>query len=73
MNAWVYEQINNGVYRCGFATRQEPYEVAFRELFEGLDRVEEILSENRYLCGNTFTEADVRLFTTLVRFDQVYV
>ena len=65
--------INNGVYRAGFATKQEPYDVAVRELFAALDRVEAILARQRYLTGNQLTEADVRLYTTLVRFDKVYV
>jgi len=73
LNSWIYPQINNGVYRCGFARSQQAYDEAFDLLFEGLDRVEEILSKKRYLTGNTITEADIRLFTTLVRFDVVYV
>lgn len=72
-NEWVYPSINNGVYRCGFAQKQEPYEAAFRELFSALDRCEEILSRQRYLAGDVLTEADVRLFMTLIRFDEVYV
>ncbi len=68
----VCSQINNGVYRAGFAGTQAAYDVAVREVFEGLDRVEGILSTHRYLTGNTLTEADVRLFTTLVRFDFAY-
>lgn len=73
VNAWVYPSINNGVYRCGFATKQEAYEEAFAELFSALDRAEDILSRQRYLAGDSLTEADWRLFTTLVRFDPVYV
>lgn len=72
LNAWIYPSINNGVYRCGFATKQAAYEKAFVELFAGLERAEGILSRQRYLAGERFTEADVRLFTTLVRFDPVY-
>jgi len=72
VNAWVYKSINNGVYRCGFARTQEAYATAFVELFEALDRVEERLGHHRYLVGNQITEADVRLFTTLIRFDAVY-
>jgi glutathionyl-hydroquinone reductase len=72
VNALVYPNINNGVYRCGFATRQDAYERAYRDLFAALDRVEERLSRHRYLVGNRYTEADIRLFTTLVRFDAVY-
>lgn len=73
VNEWVYNSINNGVYRCGFATKQEPYEQAFNELFAALDRCEAMLGSSRYLVGNTLTEADVRLFMTLIRFDHVYV
>ncbi|KXZ42325.1 hypothetical protein GPECTOR_161g124 [Gonium pectorale] len=73
LNAWVYPTINNGVYRCGFATTQAAYEAAFEELFGSLDRVEGILSRQRYLAGDSLTEADVRLFQTLIRFDEVYV
>ncbi|MBE9374666.1 glutathione S-transferase C-terminal domain-containing protein [Saccharopolyspora sp. HNM0983] len=72
ISAAVYEDVNNGVYRCGFATTQRAYEQAFRRLFEQLDRLSERLSRQRYLVGETITEADVRLFTTLVRFDAVY-
>lgn len=73
INEYVYHRINNGVYKSGFATTQEAYEEALTNLFEGLDRIEQILSESRYLVGDTLTEADWRLFTTLVRFDAVYV
>jgi len=73
INAMVYESINNGVYRCGFATTQKSYEKAFDSLFSALDTVEERLSQQRYLLGPQLTEADWRLFTTLVRFDVVYV
>ena len=62
-----------GVYRAGFAQSQESYDKAVREVFAGLDKVEAILSNRRYLAGNILTEADVRLFTTLIRFDMVYV
>ena len=71
-NELVYENVNNGVYRAGFATSQEAYEEAFDALFATLDRLEERLSAKRWLCGNRLTEADWRLFTTLVRFDAVY-
>ena len=68
----IYMPINNGVYRSGFATSQEAYEEAVTELFENLDRWEAVLGQQRYLCGNQFTEADICLFTTLIRFDVVY-
>eukprot|EP00118_Oscarella_pearsei_P025284 m.307915 g.307915 ORF g.307915 m.307915 type:complete len:344 (+) comp43019_c0_seq1:194-1225(+) len=71
-NGWIYDTINNGVYKTGFATTQEAYDKNVKTLFENLDRVEDILAKSRYLCGDRFTEADVRLFTTLVRFDHVY-
>jgi putative glutathione S-transferase len=73
MNAFIYPSINNGVYRCGFATTQTAYEEAFADLFSALDRLEELLGQQRYLIGEQITEADWRLFTTLVRFDAVYV
>jgi len=73
VNEWVYSGINNGVYKCGFAISQEAYDGAVAELFDALDRVEEILSKQRYIAGDVFTEADVRLFQTLIRFDEVYV
>ncbi|HET9246056.1 MAG TPA: glutathione S-transferase family protein [Xanthobacteraceae bacterium] len=72
VNALVYENINNGVYRAGFATAQEAYEEAFRALFRVLDELERRLARQRYLAGGDITEADWRLFTTLVRFDAVY-
>jgi len=73
VNALVYDNINNGVYRCGFATSQLAYDEAFKDLFAALDSVEERLSRQRYLVGGYLSEADWRLFTTLVRFDAVYV
>lgn len=73
VNTLVYADINNGVYRCGFATTQAAYEEAHIALFAALDAVELRLSRQRYLTGGTLTEADWRLFTTLVRFDAVYV
>ncbi|GAB2657761.1 glutathione S-transferase family protein [Vibrio panuliri] len=72
-NDYIYPNINNGVYRCGFATTQEAYEEAYDKLFEALDKVERHLATHRYLAGREITEADWRLFTTLVRFDAVYV
>lgn len=73
VNEVVFKNVNNGVYRCGFASTQEAYEEAFLDLFGTLDKLEERLSRQRYLCGSALTEADWRLFTTLVRFDAVYV
>ncbi len=73
VNDFIYPRVNNGVYRCGFATTQEAYEEAFEELFESLDVIDERLATRRYLVGDVITEADWRLFTTLVRFDAVYV
>ena len=73
INARVYSTVNNGVYKSGFATTQKAYEQAVVPLFETLDWLEDILSKNRYLTGDNITEADWRLFTTLVRFDPVYV
>jgi len=72
VNAFVYDNINNGVYRCGFATEQAAYERAFSRLFSALDRVEEDLERRAWLVGEHPTEADWRLFTTLLRFDPVY-
>jgi putative glutathione S-transferase len=71
-NARIYDTVNNGVYKAGFATRQQAYEEAARSLFTTLDGLEERLATHRYLCGKRLTEADWRLFTTLVRFDAVY-
>eukprot|EP00246_Nothoceros_aenigmaticus_P006555 TRINITY_DN1950_c0_g1_i1.p1 TRINITY_DN1950_c0_g1~~TRINITY_DN1950_c0_g1_i1.p1 ORF type:complete len:384 (-),score=49.43 TRINITY_DN1950_c0_g1_i1:563-1714(-) len=71
-NDWIYPAINNGVYRCGFATKQKPYEEAFKEVFDALDKCEAILEKQRYIVGNQLTEADIRLFVTLIRFDEVY-
>lgn len=73
INDRVYTDINNGVYKAGFATKQSIYEDNVKNLFNALDWVEGLLKHNRYLTGNTITEADWRLFTTLVRFDAVYV
>jgi putative glutathione S-transferase len=73
VNEWIYASVNNGVYRCGFATTQTAYDDAFDALFTSLDRIEQLLDERRYLAGDRITEADWRLFTTLVRFDAVYV
>jgi putative glutathione S-transferase len=73
LNGWIFKEINVKVYHVGNATTQEVYDKEVRVLFAALDRVEEILSHSRYLTGPTITEADVRLYTTLVRFDPVYV
>ncbi len=72
INHRVYHTLNNGVYKCGFATTQDAYEEAVHPLFETLDWLEGLLRERRYLTGDAFTEADIRLFTTLARFDPVY-
>ncbi len=72
INAFVYEHVNNGVYKCGFATTQAAYDEAYDTLFAALDELEARLSIQRYLTGGNITEADWRLFTTLVRFDVVY-
>ncbi|KAF5322083.1 hypothetical protein D9619_002105 [Psilocybe cf. subviscida] len=73
LNEWVYPGINNGVYRAGFATSQSAYETAVREVFSALDRVEGILQGKDFLVGGRLTEADIRLFVTVIRFDPVYV
>lgn len=71
-NERIYPAVNNGVYRAGFATTQDAYEEAYRELFAELDHIDAHLGSHRYLTGADLTEADVRLFTTLIRFDAVY-
>jgi glutathionyl-hydroquinone reductase len=72
VNQRIYDTLNNGVYKAGFATTQAAYEAAVTPLFETLDWLEERLSRSRFLFGETLTEADIRLFTTLIRFDSVY-
>jgi putative glutathione S-transferase len=73
VNEWIYESVNNGVYRCGFAHTQAAYDEAVDVLFDGLDRCEAILASQRYIASeDQITEADIRLFMTLVRFDEVY-
>nr|WP_314642869.1 glutathione S-transferase family protein [uncultured Pseudomonas sp.] len=72
LNERIYPAVNNGVYRAGFATSQQAYEEAFDDVFAELDRLEQLLGANRYLAGEYLTEADIRLFTTLIRFDAVY-
>ena len=71
-NSRIYSDVNNGVYKCGFATSQSAYDAAIQPLFDALDWLEDHLTTNRYLMGQTLTEADWRLFTTLIRFDSVY-
>ncbi|TPX56871.1 glutathione transferase [Spizellomyces sp. 'palustris'] len=72
VNSWVYDQINNGVYKAGFATSQTAYESNYAKVFDGLARVESLLANRKWLVGDRFTEADIRLWTTIVRFDPVY-
>ncbi|MEY8881744.1 glutathione S-transferase family protein [Donghicola sp. XS_ASV15] len=72
LNSRIYDTVNNGVYKAGFATSQDAYDEAVHPLFDSLDWIEQILNTNRYLAGDHLTEADWRLFTTLVRFDSVY-
>ncbi|KIC14412.1 glutathione S-transferase family protein, partial [Leisingera sp. ANG-Vp] len=72
VNARIYDSVNNGVYKCGFATTQEAYDAAVEPLFDSLEWLEDLLSQHRYLLGDQVTEADWRLFTTLLRFDPVY-
>lgn len=72
LNAWIYPTINNGVYKAGFATSQDAYDEAVNGIFEALDSLEVRLGQQRYLTGNALTEADIRLWTTLLRFDPVY-
>lgn len=72
MNEFLHDNVNNGVYRAGFATRQAAYERASKRLFQALDEIEQRLANRRYLLGNRIVEADWRLFCTLVRFDVVY-
>jgi len=72
LSGFLHDNVNNGVYRAGFATRQRPYEIACRKLFEALDELEARLSKSRYLFGDHIVEADWRLFCTLIRFDVVY-
>jgi putative glutathione S-transferase len=72
VNEWVYSGINNGVYKAGFATSQKAYDLAIKELEAAFDRADEILQKQRYIAGDQLTEADVRLFVTLLRYDEVY-
>ena len=73
LNGWIYDNVNNGVYKAGFATSQQAYDEAVENVFSHLERLEQILGRHRYLTGDQLTEADIRLWTTLVRFDPVYV
>ena len=73
LNSWIYDSVNNGVYKAGFATTQTAYEKAVAGVFSSLDRLDKRLTRQRYLLGKQVTEADIRLFTTLLRFDPVYV
>ena len=72
LSNYIYDKINNGVYKAGFATRQRPYEVAARQVFDALDQLEQRLAKKRYLFGGRIVESDWRLFCTLIRFDVVY-
>ena len=72
LSKFIYENVNNGVYRAGFATRQRPYEISCRKVFDALDELEKRLATSRYLCGSRMVETDWRLFCTLIRFDAVY-
>jgi len=72
LNEWVYDTVNNGVYKSGFATSPEAYKAAVVPLFDSLDRLEKILQDKEFLIGSRLTEADVRLYTTIIRFDPVY-
>mmetsp|Transcript_207 Transcript_207/g.277 ORF Transcript_207/g.277 Transcript_207/m.277 type:complete len:215 (+) Transcript_207:15-659(+) len=71
-NEWVYNLLSNGVYRCGFSTQQAAYDAASKDVRSGLDRAEERLSKQPFLCGDQFTEADLRLLPTVLRFDGAY-
>ncbi len=73
LNSWIYDTVNNGVYKAGFATTQTAYDKAVSSLFSSLERLDALLTTQRYLLGKQITEADIRLFTTLIRFDPVYV
>jgi len=73
VNEWVYPTINNGVYRAGFAKSQQAYDIAIGELTESFDRIDSILQKQQFIAGDHLTEADIRLFSTLLRFDEVYI
>ena len=71
-NQWVYQLLNNGVYRCGFSTQQTAYDKASNDVREGLEKANLILANQPFLCGNSFTESDLRLIPTIIRFDGAY-
>lgn len=71
-NEWVYRLLNNGVYRCGFSTQQAAYDIASQDVRNGLEMAESILAEQPFLCGDAFTESDLRLIPTIIRFDGAY-
>jgi glutathionyl-hydroquinone reductase len=73
VDSWAYEGINNGVYKCGFAKSQEAYDAASENLFTHLAKLESHLADKKFCCGDTFTLTDIRMFQTLIRFDEVYV
>ena len=73
VDEWIYEGINNGVYRCGFAITQSAYDDAVKKLFASMDRLEDLLATRPYVAGDKFTLSDIRLWQTLIRFDEVYV
>lgn len=72
LDNYIYENINNGVYKCGFATKQEIYEANVKNLFDALEKIEQILESSKFLLGNNLSLSDIRLFVTLIRFDVVY-
>ena len=72
VDTWIYDTLNNGVYRCGFAATQQAYDTAIKELTDSFDRVDQILQKQRFIAGDQITLSDVRLFPTLLRFDEVY-
>ncbi|KAL7492818.1 hypothetical protein ACHAWT_007920 [Skeletonema menzelii] len=72
VDSWIYPSLNNGVYRCGLAQTQEAYDAAIDELTAAFDRAEDVLAKQRFIAGNRFTLSDIRLFVTLLRFDEVY-
>eukprot|EP00349_Pseudokeronopsis_sp_Brazil_P003821 CAMPEP_0202960914 /NCGR_PEP_ID=MMETSP1396-20130829/5052_1 /ASSEMBLY_ACC=CAM_ASM_000872 /TAXON_ID= /ORGANISM="Pseudokeronopsis sp., Strain Brazil" /LENGTH=157 /DNA_ID=CAMNT_0049680443 /DNA_START=425 /DNA_END=898 /DNA_ORIENTATION=+ len=73
VDEWIYDNINNGVYKCGFSRSQQSYDVAVRNLFAHLDKLEDLLGKQRYVAGDKFTLSDIRAFVTLLRFEEVYI